>query len=82
MKERVGGTAGCAHVVELLGPIATTLLQTVADGLDQDRVSFEELQRRRAFMPMGLNECHIWRIDGEMVRTFRPNDYRPAEPPR
>jgi len=78
VKERVGGTAGCAHIVELLGPIATTVMQTVADGLNQDRIDFHELQRRRAVMPMGLNGCHVWRADGEIVRTYRPNDYRPA----
>lgn len=79
VKERVGGTAGCAHIVELLGPVATAVLQTVADGPDQDRLPFEELQRRRSSMPMGLDGCHMWRADGEIVRTFRPNDYRPAE---
>jgi hypothetical protein len=28
-RERVGGTQGCTHIVELLGPVATTAYQTI-----------------------------------------------------
>jgi hypothetical protein len=28
-RERVGGTVGCTHIVELLGPVATTAYQTI-----------------------------------------------------
>jgi hypothetical protein len=29
VRERVGGTQGCTHIVELLGPVATTAYQTI-----------------------------------------------------
>ena len=28
VRERLGGTEGCTHIVELLGPVATTAFQT------------------------------------------------------
>ena len=32
VKERLGGVHGCTHIVELLGPVATTAFQTVSSG--------------------------------------------------
>lgn len=32
VRERLGGTHGCTHIVELLGPVATTTFQTVSSG--------------------------------------------------
>jgi hypothetical protein len=32
VKARVGGTHGCTHLVELLGPVATVAFQTIAPG--------------------------------------------------
>ncbi|MFY8106470.1 MAG: DUF2889 domain-containing protein [Elstera sp.] len=35
VKERVGGTHGCTHLVELLGPLATVAFQTIAPGKER-----------------------------------------------
>ena len=32
VRERLGGVHGCTHIVELLGPVATTAFQTVSSG--------------------------------------------------
>ncbi len=37
VKERLGGPKGCTHLVELLGPLATTAFQTVFPILTRER---------------------------------------------
>ena len=36
VRERLGGTEGCTHLVELLGPVGTTAFQTVAPMIRRD----------------------------------------------
>ena len=36
VRERLGGVHGCTHIVELLGPVATTAFQTVSSGKARD----------------------------------------------
>ena len=36
VSERLGGVHGCTHIVELLGPVATTAFQTVSSGKARD----------------------------------------------
>jgi hypothetical protein len=59
VKARLGGAAGCTHLTELLGPIATTAIQTLMGvGKTRDVSSM-------------LDSCHAWRADGEVVRFLR-----------
>ncbi|CAG9248770.1 DUF2889 domain-containing protein [Paraburkholderia caribensis] len=64
VKERVGGKHGCTHLTELLGPLATTALQTLMGtrpgGGDAD-----------AHLAQMTDTCHAWRADGEVVRFVR-----------
>ena len=64
VKERVGGKHGCTHLTELLGPLATTALQTLMGirpgGSDAD-----------AHIAQMIDTCHAWRADGEVVRFVR-----------
>jgi hypothetical protein len=70
VQERVGGIKGCTHLVELLGPIATTAFQTVAP-----------LRRSRpaAGPPSHLDTCHALRRDGPVVREHHPQWYTGGE---
>ncbi len=78
-RELVGGVHGCTHLVELLGPIATTAFQTL----------FSEKERRRRAgdgtaggaqagekkRPRLLDSCHAFRSDGPVVKETWPEFY-------
>lgn len=63
---RLGGRNGCAHIRELLGPIATTAIQTLAPrrGIDD---------RDRDGRPTRIDSCHAYASNGEVVRRYWPD---------
>lgn len=71
VRELFGGTKGCTHLVELLGPIATTAIQ----------VTFQErhrLAKSSDESPVSeqLNSCHTYAADSQVVKTHWPELYR------
>ena len=71
--ERIGGTAGCTHLRELLQQMATTALQTVY-----------AVRRRRerpdpAEKPAILNTCLAYATDSPVVRRQWPDFYTGPE---
>lgn len=81
LKERLGGVQGCTHLLELLGPIATTAYQTIMPILGR-----EEAARRQATgetapkdYPL-LNSCHAFRADGPVVAHYAPHLYTGSAP--
>jgi len=64
VRQRVGGRNGCTHLTELLGPLATTALQTLmgSRGISENGKSQSEQM---------IDNCHAWREDGEIVRFLR-----------
>lgn len=71
------GVGGCTHLTELLGPLATTVLQTLGP-----RVEARELARRAAVppgepmpRPVMLDSCHTYRSDGPAVKRKFPEAY-------
>jgi hypothetical protein len=79
VKELVGGTEGCTHLVELMGPIATTAFQTMANQRRGELPRDPDQPRRP---PPMLNTCHAFASDGEVVEIEFPEFYtgttRPA----
>jgi hypothetical protein len=89
VKERLGGVHGCTHLVELLGPVATTAFQTI----DSDRatelreaweaehagVTANRTTVRSKGPPSVLNTCHAWASNGEVVARWAPDYYTGAE---
>lgn len=89
VKERLGGVQGCTHLVELLGPIATTAFQTVypllareqaekagpISGTDSGGHSGTKEAMLRSKRPVLLNTCHIFDSNGEVVRRHWPDHY-------
>lgn len=84
VRERLGGTEGCTHLVELLGPVGTTAFQTVAPLVARD--IFQRGQAggeaksapRRA--PALLNTCYAFSDEREVVARQWPEFTRkPAE---
>ncbi len=67
VKELLGGVKGCTHLVELLGPIATTAFQTTVAA--RSRKGAQEPRRRR---PGIINTCHALAEDGAVVKRLWP----------
>ncbi len=77
VRELVGGVAGCTHLVDLLGPIATVAFQTLRSERARARMaaprpSAAERPRRR---PAVIDTCHAMRADGPVVKEFWPAFY-------
>jgi hypothetical protein len=82
VQNRVGGIEGCTHIVELLGPVATTAFQTITPLRERERAraktgspqndGVDEISDRP---PRLLNTCHAFREDGPKVREFWPKFY-------
>ncbi len=76
VRERVGGTRGCTHLVELLGPLATTAFQAIGGYLRRRaREEHDGPDTRSGKRPSILNPCHAWADDSEVVRRWAPNFY-------
>lgn len=69
IQERLGGAKGCTHLVELLGPIATTAFQTMA------MVRRASEAADPALSPVRLNSCYAYREDGPLVKERWPDAY-------
>jgi len=70
VKDRLGGVEGCTHLVELLGPVATTAYQTMVS-LRMKKLSETPANKR----PAVLDTCHAYKSDGEVVRERWPAFY-------
>jgi hypothetical protein len=73
VRRELGGTRGCTHLIELLGPVATTAYQTVFP----TREKREAADANRA-KPGHLDTCHALASDGEAVRKHWPDFYTGA----
>ncbi len=69
----VGGTQGCVHLVDLLGPMATAAHQTLGD--IRYKQALDAARSGRAPDTMFLGACHAWRMDGPIVEREFPSLY-------
>jgi hypothetical protein len=70
VKKRLGGAAGCTHIVELLGPVATTAYQTL--------VAVRRLRPdvlNAAGRPAKIDSCYAYASGSELVRELWPNHF-------
>lgn len=78
VRDLLGGTAGCTHLVELLGPVATTAYQTVFPYRERRR-SLSPAARQpageRRRKPRLIGSCHAFASDGEVVKRYWPEFY-------
>jgi hypothetical protein len=82
VQSRVGSVEGCTHIVELLGPVATTAFQTIMPLRERERAKqrtgatqndgIDQTSRTR---PRLLNTCHAFREDGPKTKEFWPDFY-------
>ncbi|MEZ5668209.1 MAG: DUF2889 domain-containing protein [Alphaproteobacteria bacterium] len=74
VKQMLGGVQGCTHLVELLGPIATTAFQTIFPLRERER----RQKGDRAPVPLEktpVGTCHALRADGPVVKEIWPEHY-------
>ena len=64
----LGGVEGCTHLVELLGPLATTAYQTIFPRRDRTR-------EHEGTRPGVLDTCHALKSDGQVVKDIWPRFY-------
>ena len=62
IRAREGGTHGCTHLVELLGPLGTTAFQ--ATGRAREARNAAKPTRKK---PYQIGTCHVYREDGPAV---------------
>ena len=72
LKELFGGVDGCTHLTELLGPVATTLFQTLY-GRRYDEEDAKPPEQRTP--PPVLNTCHALASDSPVVKKRWPKAY-------
>jgi hypothetical protein len=72
VRDLLGGTAGCTHIVELLGPVATTAFQTMFSERERQRRAGGAGTRSK---PRPLDSCHALRSDGPVVKEQWPEFY-------
>ena len=73
LRKRVGGTAGCTHITELLSQVATVAFQTLT------KKRFEESESRKAAgdarpsaRPLMIGTCHALAANGQVVKQYWP----------
>jgi hypothetical protein len=70
----MGANRGCTHLTELLGPVATTAIQTIAS---------EHIRRSESAggnrPPAFLNSCHTYADTSPVVKLQWPEHYRGAD---
>ncbi|MBL0899715.1 MAG: DUF2889 domain-containing protein [Reyranella sp.] len=88
VRARLGGVHGCTHIVELLGPVATTAFQTVSSKKASELNRAHRAKRGHVPKPADadappkprrkpyvIDTCHAWASDGEVVRRWAPDFY-------
>lgn len=72
VKELLGGRNGCTHVVEILGPLATAVLQTLYPAMRAREEANPPAVPQRPFQ---LDGCHTLASNGEVAKVRWPDFY-------
>lgn len=81
LKQLLGGTEGCTHLVELMGPIGTTAFQTIAPLRNRERREREKAAENPSGEPQPskrpplLGTCHAFASDSPVVKRNWPEFY-------
>ncbi len=70
-----GGINGCTHLGSLIGPVATTLMQTMVRARVK-RMNETEAKGLPRSMPHFLNTCHTWATTSPIVKREFPEFYK------
>ncbi len=79
VRERLGGVEGCTHLVELMGPLATTAFQTIFSAKHREqrergnrREKAPDQPRKR---PRLIDTCHAFASDSPVTKRNWPEFY-------
>jgi hypothetical protein len=88
VRARLGGVHGCTHIVELLGPVATTAFQTVSSKKASElnrahrvksghvpKPATADVPPKPRPKPYVVDTCHAWAADGDVVKRWAPDFY-------
>ena len=75
VREVLGGTQGCTHLVELLGPLATTAFQTIFPYRSRLRKEGERDPAKPVKRPTLLETCYAFASDSPVVKRYWPDFY-------
>ena len=75
VRELLGGTQGCTHLVELLGPLATTAFQTIFPYRSRLRKEGERDPAKPVKRPTLLETCYAFASDSPVVKRYWPDFY-------
>jgi len=71
-KTAMGSNRGCTHLTELLGPVATTAIQTITSARIQQTSDAKEKSSTMNF----INSCHSYSVNSPVVKEHWPDLYR------
>lgn len=74
VKQQIGGTSGCTHLLELLPVLATTAYQTLHFALEE-----RESRKPSRPRPAIIDTCHALASDGPVVKRQWPAFYSSGE---
>jgi hypothetical protein len=77
VNEKIGGTAGCTHLRELLFNMATAAFQTLPSGQWHRRTLRGQDHPPITQPPFHLGQCKTWAFDGPVTAHFYPMFYKP-----
>ncbi|MDH3234857.1 MAG: DUF2889 domain-containing protein, partial [Alphaproteobacteria bacterium] len=82
LRQRVGGTAGCTHITELLSQVATVAFQTMVKKRQEQahKRTVDGVSDRPRARPMMIGACHAFAVDGPVVKRYWPEYHKSAEP--
>ncbi|BBK34494.1 DUF2889 family protein [Stella humosa] len=75
VRSLLGGVEGCTHLVELLGPVATTAFQTIFPWRERQRRAQAATSSGPQRRPAHLDTCHALALDGPVVERIWPAFY-------
>ncbi len=78
IRDIMGGTKGCTHITELLGPVATTAFQALVslEGPDEESSADDnQLVQPSKF----INSCHSYAETSPVVKEFWPQVFQQAQ---
>jgi hypothetical protein len=74
--ERLGGVAACNHMMELILPLPSMVIQTVGYGTHYPNMTPQQIRDRIIGGKMApVDSCHAWRDGGPVAREFAPHRY-------
>jgi hypothetical protein len=76
VKELTGGVEGCTHLVELMGPLATTAFQTIFSAKHrEERERAESAPEQPRKRPRLIDTCHALASDSPVTKRTWPEFY-------